>query len=166
MYPFIFILLTASGLFLHPLHFSITNIDINSGENTATVSYQFFANDFKMILQIFKQSEIDLEQDKELTPQNIETINDYIFSAFEMKLNNSEKINLDFQYKKNDEALIWLYYKGQLPEDNIESITLVNELLLDLYEDQKNLVIINYKGEEKGYSFSYRKRTVNIEFTI
>ena len=166
MYPFIFILLTASRLFFHPLHFSITNIDINSGENTATVSYQFFANDFKMMLQIFKQSEIDLEQDKELTPQNIETINDYIFSAFEMKFNDSEKIDLDFQYKKNDEALIWLYYKGQMPEGRIENITIVNELLLDLYEDQKNLVIINYNGEEKGYSFSYRKRIVNIEFAI
>jgi hypothetical protein len=166
MYPLIFILLTASRLFFHPLHFSITNIDINSGENTADVSYQFFANDFIMMLQIFKQSEIDLEQDNELTPDNIETINDYIFSAFEMKLNNSENINLDFQYKKNDEALIWLYYKGQLPGGRIENITLVNELLLDLYEDQKNLVVISINGEEKGYSFSYRKRIVNIEFAI
>jgi hypothetical protein len=166
MYSFIFILLAASRMFLHPLHFSITNIDINSGNDTAYVSYQFFTSDFELILQIFKQAEIDLEQNKELTQQNIETINDYIFSAFEMKLNETEKVDLDFQNKKNDEALIWLYYKGKLPAERIENITLVNELLLDLYEDQKNLVIINFDGEEKGYSFSYRKRVINVEFAI
>jgi hypothetical protein len=164
MYYFIFLILTCSRMFFHPLHFSITNIDINSKLHVAEISYQFFADDFKNMLQNHAQTVIDLDQNKDLTPQNIEAVNDYIFSAFEVKFNKSEKINLDFQYKKRDEALIRLYYKGELPMGEIESITLVNELMLDLYEDQTNLVIISLDGEEKGYTFNYRKKTLNIEY--
>jgi len=166
MHYLILILLTCSRMLFHPLHFSITNVDINSELNTADISYQFFADDFKKMLQSDEHTVIELEQNKDLTPQIIETINDYIFSAFKIKCNESEKINLDFQYKKHDEALIWLYYKGKLPAGRIENITLVNELMLDLYEDQKNLVIMSFDGEEKGYTFSYRKRVINIEFTF
>ena len=164
MYCLIFILLTCSRMLYHPLHFSITNIDINSELRVAEISYQFFTDDFTNTLQSNERTVIEFEQNEDLTPQHIKTINDYIFSAFEIILNNSEKINFNYQYKKHDEALIWLYYKGELPVSNIENITLVNELMLDLYEDQTNLVIISFDGQEKGYTFNYGKKTVSIEY--
>ncbi len=151
---------------MHPVHVSITNIDINYELNTTEISCQFFADDFRSIIQYKQNAELVLERNKELTHQNIEEINNYIFSAFEITINNKEKISLDFKSKKQDEALIWLYYEGKIPVNDIENITLVNELMLDLYEDQTNLVIVNIDGQQKGYTFSYRKRTIDIEIAM
>ena len=164
MYWLILILFTSARIYFHPVHISITNIDINSELNTTEISCQFFTDDFKRIIQFNKNTELMLKLDSGLTQQNINDINNYIFSAFEIIVNNKEKISFDFQYKKQDEALIWLYYEGKIPVNNIVNITLVNELMLDLYEDQTNLVIVNIDGQQKGYTFSYRKRTIDIEF--
>ncbi|UCH13374.1 MAG: hypothetical protein JSV22_09680 [Bacteroidales bacterium] len=163
MYWLILILLTSARIYLHPVHVSITNIDINSELNTTEISCQFFADDFQSIVQYKQNTELVLVRNKELSQSNINAINDYIYSAFEIKINNKEKISLDFKSKKQDEALIWLYYEGKIPINNITSITLVNELMLDLYEDQTNLVIVNIDGQQKGYTFSYRKRVFNIK---
>ena len=165
MFYLIFIVLTLSGMLLHPLHFSITNIDINSKHHTVEISYQFFADDFKRTLQSNNCEIIELEQDKELTAKYIKTINNYIFSAFKIKFDECEEVSLNYQDKKQDEALIWLYYKGKLPPGRIKNISLVNELMLNLYEDQTNLVIISFDSEEKGYTFNYRKRTAIIELS-
>ncbi len=164
MHYLILILFTFSRIYFHPVHVSITNIDINSELNLTEISCQFFADDFKKIIQINEGVELMFEQGQELTQESIDAINNYIFSVFEIKINNEEKISFDFQHNKQDEALIWLYYKGEIPVRDIKSITLVNELMLDLYEDQTNLVIISLNGEEKGYTFNYRKKTVNIGY--
>jgi hypothetical protein len=164
MYNIILILLACSRMFFHPVHLSITNIDINTELNFSEVSCQFFADDFQRIIQINEGVELILGQDQELNQESIDAINNYIFSVFEMKINDQEKISFDFQRKKQDEALIWIHYKGEIPAGDIKSITLVNELMLDIYEDQTNLVIVSMNGEEKGYTFNYRKKTINISY--
>jgi len=164
MHYLILILFTFSRIYFHPVHLSITNIDINTELYLFDISCQFFTDDFKKIIHINEGVELIFEKEHGLTGENIDAINNYIFSVFEIKINNEEIISLDFQHKKQDEALIWLYYKAEIPVRNIKNITLVNELMLDLYEDQTNLVIISLDGEEKGYTFNYRKKTVNIGY--
>ena len=164
MHLLILILFTCSRIYLHPVHLSITNIDINTELNFFEISCQFFTDDFKKIIQINEGVELLFGQEHELTQESIDAIDNYIFSVFEIKLNNKEKINFSFQRKKQNEALIWLYYKGEIPVSDIKSITLVNELMLDLYEDQTNLVIISLDGKEKGYTFNYRRKTENIGY--
>ncbi len=164
MYNIILILIACSGIFFHPVHLSITNIDINSELHSAEISCQFFADDFQKIIQIIEGVELILEQDQELIQESIDAINNYIFSVFEIIINDKEMISFDFQSKKQDEALIWIHYRGEIPAGDIKSITLLNELMLDLYEDQTNLVIISLDGKEKGYTFNYRKKTIDIAY--
>ncbi len=164
MYYLILILFTCSRIYFHPVHVSITNIDINTELNLSEISCQFFIDDFERIIQINEGCELIFEQNQELSRESIDAINNYIFSVFEIKINNKEIIKLDFQHNRQDEALIWLYYKGEIPVTDIKNITLVNELMLDLYEDQTNLVILSLDGEEKGYTFNYRKKTINVGY--
>ena len=164
MHYLILILYTFSRIYFHPVHLSITNIDINTELNLSDISCQFFTDDFKKIIHINEGLELIFEKEQGLTRESIAAINNYIFSVFEIKINNEEIISMDFQHKKQDEALIWLYYTGKIPVINIKNITLVNELMLDLYEDQTNLVIISLDGEEKGYTFNYRKKNLSIGY--
>ena len=143
MHFLILILFACSRIYFHPVHLSITNIDINSELKSADISCQFFADDFKYIIQISEGMDINFEQQQELNRENIDAINNYIFSVFEIKINNEERINFNFQHKKQDEALIWIHYKGEIPDTEIKSIILANELMLDFYEDQTNLVIFS-----------------------
>ncbi len=67
----------------------------------------------------------------------------------------STRLPLNFVRKVQDEESIWLYYTCRLPSDNIKSFRLTNSLLLQLFDDQTNLVIVTYKGADTGYTFNY-----------
>ena len=150
--------------FLHPVHVSITNINLNSELNTAELSFQFFTDDFIRIILSNVGHDIPGSQKKEVEEENIQDINNYIFSMFSIKINNDTELSFDFQHIKQNEESIWIYYKGTLPEGRIENITLTNKLMLDLYSDQTNLVIMDYNGIEKGFTFNLRKNNINVSY--
>jgi len=55
-----------------------------------------------------------------------------------------------------------LYFEGRLSGKCPDSVKVGNTMLMDLYEDQKNLVIVTCGGEERGFSFDYHIREVVI----
>ena len=93
---------------------------------------------------------------KDLSQAELALINGYMKDAFVVE-SGSTKLPLSFVRKDQDEESIWLYYTCPLPSNNIKSLMLTNSLLLQLFEDQTNLVIVTYKGADTGYTFNYDK---------
>jgi hypothetical protein len=67
-------------------------------------------------------------------------------------------VQYNYIRKDQDDDFIWLFYQGNLPDRKMDSVSLTNILLLDLFEDQTNLVIVTCGALEQGYSFNYRVR--------
>ena len=162
MHLIIIILLSSFHILFHPVHVSITNINLNSELNTAELSFQFFTDDFIGLILSDMGKDEPISQKKDVKEENIEDVSNYIFSMFAIKINNETELSFDYKDKKQNEESIWIYYTGQLPKGRIETITLVNKLMLDLYPDQTNLVILDLNGTEKGYTFNYRKKNINV----
>ena len=60
-----------------------------------------------------------------------------------------------------NEDAVWVHFTVPL-EKKIKEMMMSNMVLMDMYEDQTNLVIISINGKEKGYRFTIDKREAKI----
>jgi hypothetical protein len=138
----------------HPVHVSVTSIDINTEKDTIFISQKMFTDDFSLLFYHLYEKDIKPVQDRDFSGNELSVINGYMKDAFVIE-SGSTKLTLDFVRKDQDDESIWLYYTCSPPSNNITSLMLTNSLLLQLFEDQTNLVIVTYKGVDKGYTYNY-----------
>jgi hypothetical protein len=147
---------------MHPLHVAYTNIEINREEKIITVSHKIFTNDFTLLFYHLFEKTIEPRNDKPFTPEESQLIDSYMSRRF-ILCAGSDTLNLKFERKDQDDESVWLYYSGILPESMKDSLVINNLLLLDLYFDQTNLVIVSFKGKEEGFTFDFKKRQSAVE---
>jgi hypothetical protein len=149
--------LLAGFISAHPLHVSLTSVEINTEQKSVTISHKFYTDDFSLLFFHLYEKDIRPAMDQEFTNAQLALINSYLARAFTLV---SGKDTVDFQFvrKEQNEGSIWLYYTGTLPRGQHNRLFLTNILMLELYEDQTNLVIITNGTHEQGYTFNYRDR--------
>jgi hypothetical protein len=139
----------------HPLHVSYTSIEIKPETRETLVSMKFYTDDFSLLFYHLYEKTVSPEKDKPFAPGELALINNYISQVFVLA-SGTDTLKLDFARKEQEDEFVWLYYTGVFPESNPqEMIVLSNRLLLDLYNDQTNLVIVTLGNVEKGFSFTY-----------
>lgn len=148
---------------VHPVHVSYSNIDINPENGDFTLTFKFYTDDLKLLFIHLYEYEMILDPDEELSTKNVEMITTYLFNNFFIKELNNQKIKYDYQRKEQNDESVWLHFKGKLPYTNPAKIIISNSLLLDLYFDQTNLLIIKWGELEKGYSCDYQIRDIVVE---
>lgn len=139
--------------FSHPIHISLTNIDFDEDENSFVIAVKIFKDDFQTVIS--KKYNIEYKVDEELNSQTKTYVNKYFNENFIFYINNKKVDNNDLSFikKETNFEAIWLYYKLNNIKD-LKNIKLRSSFLDDLYPDQKNLVILNYKDINKGFKFS------------
>lgn len=162
MHTILFISLSLINYLFHPVHVSITNINLNTELNTTEISFQFFGDDFKNTVLLNTGTTILINNNQEPDEKGIRAISNYIFSNFGIVINDKIEMSFDFQYIKRNEESIWVYYKGKDIKGIIKNITIDNTLMLDIYPDQKNLLILEIDGVEKGYTLNLSKNNINV----
>jgi hypothetical protein len=148
----------------HPMHISFTSVEFNDEKKTVTVSHKFYTNDFSLLFYHVYERIIEPQQDTLFTKAEIDLISQYMRERF-MLLTDNDTIALEFIAKEQDGEFIWLSYRGDLLNTGIKSLVIDNLLMLDLFEDQTNLVIIARGSKENGFSFDYmnRRSVLNME---
>lgn len=158
----IFIFLVSFFNMMHPVHVSITNVDYLQDENKVELSIKVFKDDFQLLFVHLYQLNIDFNNiEKDFSSQ--EKINTYFSNH--LKVNIDDKVNKELRYKgvkKNDES-IWFLYEIEVSSAP-NSIEFINTILLDLYLDQKNMLIFNYNNKEEGFLFNLKSRNYIISF--
>jgi len=144
--------------FLHPVHVSLLNVDIEPDTGDIKIIFKFFSDDFERI--ILQKYNVQLNITQKIEPgEKIGAINRYIEESFEMMINGKKIENWEFIRNELDDMAIWLYYSNKYP-GNIESVSLKDEVMMDLYDDQTNLVIITYGDKQNGYRLNNKKRYI------
>ena len=157
----VFLMLNLAAL--HPMHISYTNLDMNPETGEIKLVCKFYADDLKLLFYHFYDRQLLFDPEKELPAEDIELISRYLFSSFMLKEPDGKVVIFSFMRKEQNEEFLWLYFNGKLMQNNPDKIVLLNTLLLDLFEDQKNLVILTCGEFEKGYSFDYHTCEINID---
>ena len=153
-------LLCGSGWF-HPIHVSVTNMEIVSDEDIF-VSVKVYLDDFETVLKMSENVNIDFKDSVDVVEKH-----EHIMSYFSKKINVlSKKKALNkfsfLEWKPNDEAG-WFNFTidnsvGFVPD------SISNEILMDLYPDQTNLLIVYYMEKEYGYRFNDKNRILTTNF--
>ncbi len=147
-------------LSMHPIHVSITNMEYSNENQKLEYSIKVFKDDFQLLFFHLNEKNIDFNQINDIE-QNLPLIKAYFNKNLQVIVNNVI-IEQDFQkYSLTDDA-VWFYFESSIKQ-KIISIKLINTVLLDLYFDQKNLLIFKASNFENGYRFDINNKEYQIE---
>jgi hypothetical protein len=136
----------------------VCNLELNNLENI--VSVKLFKDDFALALNHNYQVNIEMEKAGEET--NRLAISRYINSCLQIVLNENEVLKLEYKSSEINEEAIWIYFQtGALKDAN--KLRIKNTLMLDIWDDQTNLLILNLKGKESGYRFNHKEIEIEID---
>jgi len=140
---------------MHPVHVSISNMDYFPDQNKITLSFKVFKDDFQLLFAHLYEEKIDFNDEKNYINYQSK-IDDYYSNHFQIIGNDNGKYLLSNKGIKKDEEAIWFYYEAMV-KDEIKTLEIINTIFLDLYFDQKNMLIFNFHDNEKAYLFNLKQ---------
>jgi len=155
------------SLYLHPVHVSVTTIEVDTDSCNVKVQVKLFTDDFQRLINTVNSTELNLGTKGE-NPNANELMASYITSHLFVDI-NGKQVSLNFLDRKMNEDSIWIvmngcYDKGKKGKVAIHSAVIQNSIFLDLYDDQSNLVIFSLgNGTEKGYMMNIANLRQEIE---
>jgi len=159
MMVFIFTLLFSS--WLHPVHVSLLNIDMETNTGDFTLTFKMFSDDFESIIS--QKYGIQLDIVNQVDPEeNILSVNKYIDESFSMSINGMRIEALEYIRNELNHEAIWLFYRGRF-EGTIRTVTITNKVMMDKFEDQTNLVIVTYLNKQNGYRLNNKNPDITFK---
>ena len=134
----------------HEFHVSKCQIEYNAGENSLQISLHIFIDDLEEALRQRGKDGLFLcteREAKEAVTYLVEYLNDRLNIEVDKK-----KVKPEFVGKEisEDLAAVWCYLEVKQVNE-LSSISVSNKLLLEVFEDQKNIVSIKGPGNKKGF---------------
>ncbi len=149
---------------LHPVHFSVINMEYIDEKQEFDISFKLFADDFEKIVN--KNYNVVLNLGKENQLKNCNNyIDKYIKKNFVVVFDKkavSKKMIQEKVLVKPEQKSVWLYYKLQNKKPH--KVLVRNTLMNDLYNDQKNLFIFTINKFQEAKKFE--KNDTDLQFVI
>ena len=155
------VLLTGSA-WLHPVHVSVTNLDLDPVRGKVELSVKIFADDFQDL--ILHKYGVQLNIIEQVDPgDKIATVNEYMQEALQLVFNGNETADLQFVDAKLNEEAIWLFYRYE-HHGKIRKVDIVNRVMLEKFNNQTNLMIVTFNEKQNGYRLD--NKTTDLSFNI
>lgn len=134
----------------HKFYISVTNVTYSDKDKALQITTRIFIDDFEKLLEerYGITAQLATEQESDRASDYIEK---YIRAKFAVRINGKEA-QFGFLGKKYDNDLIICYLevpKGDFPE--IKSIEIQNEMLMDIFEEQQNIVHFKLNDHRKSF---------------
>jgi hypothetical protein len=148
---------------LHPIHASITTIELNTKAHTLEIACKIFADDLEECVKKATGTQLYLGSPKEL-PNASALIEGYLrrhvrFAGDAQKLFASWK----FVGRETEGDAVWCYL--EIPNVHaVKRLTISNTVLTDLHDDQTNLVNVTVGTVRRSAVFRKGKDSETLEF--
>ena len=140
-------------LIVHPLYISTTEITLK--EEKHDIKIKIFRDDLEDGLRLFFDKSISIDTELKLENRSSQ-VADYIKDKFQISVNKSEIIpSIDNYNLVNDLVEIYLSFETR---GDINNIKVYNNILFDVFQVQKNVVLINLENQNQSHIFSYSDR--------
>lgn len=134
----------------HKFYVSVTNIEYYDKGEALQITSRLFIDDFEKVLEERYEVRTFLATPEEIANANLH-IEKYLNAKFLVKI-NGKTAPYNFIGKKYDNDIMVCFLEiPNIALEQIDSIEIQNELLMDLFEEQKN--ILHFKILEKKKSF-------------
>ncbi|MBN1598132.1 MAG: hypothetical protein JW894_07545 [Bacteroidales bacterium] len=147
----------------HPIHLSVINLQVNKDSNYLEYSVRLYYDDFQQYINYKYNTILDFKSRNRLTTKEQQAVTDYLNSSFVIKnAYNKSRLKPVFKQWKIEDDSVWLFFYAKTDPD-LEEIIVENTILIELFNDQKNLLIVNILSLQKGIEFNKRKTTDRIK---
>ena len=139
---------------IHKFYMSVTNVVYSEKDASLQITSRIFIDDLESVFIERYEFDAKLGTDNEST-ESEKYLEKYLNAKFDLAI-NEESSAYNFIGKKYEDDLIIIYI--EVPEvqlNAIKKISLNNEILTDLYDEQQN--IVHFKIKEKKKSFVLHK---------
>lgn len=148
---------------LHDIHVSKCEIQLNEETSSLEVATQIYLDDLQSILSKHGADNLHLCTDRE--SKDADT---YLKAYLEQKLQISadgKSLTHHFVGKEpsEDQIVVWCYIELKVPA-GFEALKVRYDVLMDLYDDQKNIVNIKARGKNGFMLFNSRHFEETIQY--
>ena len=146
---------------MHPLHVSTTEMNFNLKEKSIEVSCRIYTDDFERILAKNYKIKTDLTKPEMHKTMDI-FIKKYIDSHLQYVL-NGKKVKANYiGFERDHEATnVYLEIENVL---SVQSLSVTNSILYDLFDDQMNILHVENKGLRKSARTNYPSTQLEVNF--
>lgn len=135
-------------LFFHPIHLSVSEINYSEKDKALQITSRIFLDDLEASIRNQRnQQDLDiLEPGTGISSEQL--IREYVLKRFTVKLDGKiQKVNF-LGFEREDPAVIC--YLEIESVKRFKTMEVKNEVIMDLYDDQSNIVHVTYKGPVKS----------------
>lgn len=130
---------------LHPIHVSVTEIEYDQKDEALEIMMRVFIDDLELTLRnSLARPDLDI-----LNPGSGDTTDDlvggYLRQHFRISLDNQPQRTRYLGHEREGEAFIFYVEVSKVKPWN--TITIQNDIIMDTYDDQSNIVHV-YVGEK------------------
>lgn len=136
----------------HPLHVSVIEINHNAAEKSLEISCRIFTDDFEKVLGQNYKTRIDLINPTD-RPAMEKLVKDYILKHVKLDVDGKTITPNFLGYEKDNDAIYSYFEVTQVP--TVKKVTINNQLMHDLFDDQINLMHVTVGGNRKSNKLNY-----------
>ena len=131
----------------HKFYVSVTEIEHNEKNQTLQVISRVFTDDFENVLK--SRFDPTMRLGKKVETPGVDThIEKYLSQRFAVEV-DGKPLKMKFLGKEYENDMILFYI--EIPNvKEMKRIQVKNTLLLDMFDEQKNLIHVEYKGKTKS----------------
>ncbi len=146
MFTFLFLLLQLMSIMVHPIHISVSEVEINSEEIIWTA--RIYKDD--LLLALYGKN-VAMSQIEDETKVRRDIL--YYLSKNVSITIHEVPIKWKLTDLQPDPEAIWITLSAPIPDKPLTSISVRNHILLDTYRDQKNVTNFIWATGKKNVVF-------------
>jgi hypothetical protein len=143
----------------HAFHTSITEMRYNPKEKSFEVSLRVFTDDLEKTLSTNNQNKKFVIEN---TDKNDPFIEQYVRKHFVVTTPKNQKLIYQFVGKEKEGDATWIYLEMPVNEP-IKGSKIQNDVLIDMFDDQTNIVNIFVNNDKKSYLFTVKNQVFVVE---
>ena len=133
----------------HKFYVSVTNVNYSEKDKAIQITSRVFIDDLhKLLLERYDvKSKFATEEESPLADEYLEK---YLRSKFVIEVNGANA-SYDYIGKKYDADVVVFYIEvPNIDLETVKSVQIENEMLMDLFEDQQNVVHFKFGFDKKS----------------
>ena len=150
--------------FVHAFHLTKTEINFDEKNNALNITLHIFIDDLEHAVQGTNKEKLFIGTEKE-NKETDKAIDAYLNKKFSIEIGN-KKINTVWVGKETayDMQAIYVYLSAEKIK-NVQQMHISNNLLTEIFSDQKNIVQVNFPNKPQGYVvFDKGKTNCDLKF--
>lgn len=144
---------------VHDFHTSLTEMRYNAKFKTFEISLRVFTDDLQKVLSITNQNKKFIVENNDKNDPFVEA---YVRKHFVVTNPKNQKLVINYIGKEKEGEATWIYLEMPVNE-SINGSKIQNNVLIDMFEDQTNILNIFVQNQKKSYLFNQKNRIFVVE---